>query len=117
MVLTPQSDLLSYLGFNATGDLGPLTGYTNKQGKLVWFLKAPPTCPPSYWQVHQRNVFRLIAAAWQALTPTAREQWSLAEHRASLNMTGYNLFTWWSVHQDHAVIHTIERQTGTNLIS
>ena len=46
MVMTPEDIMLSFLGFGATGDLGPLTVYTNKRGKLVWFLKAPPTCPP-----------------------------------------------------------------------
>ena len=117
MVMTPEDIMLSFLGFGATGDLGPLTGYTNKRGKLVWFLKAPPTCPPRPWQISQRNTFRLIAMAWNGLSSAARKQWHLAEVRGHLNITGYNLFTWWSITGDDAIIHTIEHQTGTNLIS
>lgn len=117
MVMQPHDRILSFLGWGATGDLGPLTGYTNKRGKLVWFLKAPPTCPPAPWQISQRNTFRLIAMAWKGMTEPARHQWHLAETRGHLNITGYNLFTWWSITQDHATIRTIEHQTGTNLIS
>lgn len=117
MVMTPQDRLLTWLGFGATGDLGPLTGYTNKRGKLVWFLKAPPTTPPAPWQIHQRNKFRLVARAWNGLSDAARYQWHLAELRGHLNVTAYNLFTWWSLIGDDAIIRTIEHQTGTNLIS
>lgn len=117
MVMTPQDELLSFLGFGATGDLGPLTGYTNKRGKLVWFIKAPPTCPATDWQISQRNTFRLIAMAWKALSDPARQQWHLAETRGHLNITGYNLFTWWSITEDDGPILTIQHQTGTNLIT
>lgn len=117
MVMTPQDRLLSWLGFNPTGDLGPLTGYTNKRGKLVWFIKAPPTCPARPWQISQRNTFRLIAMTWKALSDADRQQWHLAETRGHLNITGYNLFTWWSITGDDATIRTIEHQTGTNLIT
>ena len=117
MVMTPEDSVLSIIGWRPTGDLGGLTAYTSKRGKVVWFLKAPPTCPPSYWQIHQRNVFRLIAMAWKAFSDDRREQWHLAEVRGNLNITGYNLFTWWCINRDHAIIHTIERQTGTSLIS
>lgn len=116
-MLTPTSNILCILGWRPTGDLDGLTAYTSKRGKVVWFLKAPPTCPPTMWQISQRNKFRCIAAAWKALTAEAREQWHLAEVRGYLNITGYNLFTWWCIHRDDAIIRTIERQTGTNLIS
>ena len=115
-MLTPTDNILCLLGWNPTGDLGPLTGYTTKRGKVVWFLKAPPTCPPTDWQVHQRNKFRLVAAAWKGLSAAAREQWHLAEVRGRLNITGYNLFAYWSLSKDDAAIHTIERQTATTLI-
>lgn len=116
-MLTPSSNVLSILGWRPTGDLGGLTAYTSKRGKVVWFLKAPPTCPPTDWQIHQRNVFRLIAMAWQGLSDAAREQWHLAEVRGRLNITGYNLFTWWSITHDNATIRTIEHQTNTSLIT
>lgn len=116
-MLTPETRLLNYLGFRPTGDLGPLTGYTSKQAQLVWFLKAPPTCPPSPQQISLRNRFRMVAMAWKAMPAAAREQWRSAERRGGLNITGYNLFTWWSTVGDDATIRTIERQTDTNLIT
>lgn len=116
-MIEPTSKILSLLGWNPTGDLDGLTGYTTKRGKVVWFLKAPPTCPATQWQIHQRNKFRLVAAAWKGLTQDARQQWSLAEQRGRLNLTGYNLFTYWSITHDDEAIRTVERQTDTTLIS
>lgn len=115
-MLEPTSKILCILGFRPTGDLGPLTAYTSKRGKVVWFLKAPPTTPPSDWQLHCRNAFRLIAHVWNALTEDVRQQWSLAERRGFLNITGYNLFVYWNMTRDDAAIRTIQRQTKTNLI-
>lgn len=116
-MLTPTSNVISLLGWRPTGDLGPLTIYTSKRGKIVAFLKAPPTCPPSAWQSHQRNAFRLVARAWNGLTDAQRNQWHLAEVRGPLNITGYNLFTYWCLSGDDDSIRTIQRQTGTNLVT
>lgn len=116
-MLTPTSNIISLLGWRPTGDLGPLTIYTSRRHKIVAFLKAPPTCPPTEWQSHQRAAFRLIARAWNGLTDEQREQWHLAEVRLPLNITGYNLFVWWNLSHDDETIRTIQRQTGTNLIT
>lgn len=116
MVLTPESRILNLLGLRPTGDLAGLTCYTSKRGKTVWFQKAPPTCPPTYWQTHQRNVFRLIAQTWNAIGPAARNEWHLAEQRGRLNITGFNLFVYWCISQDDAAIRTIQRQTRTVLL-
>jgi hypothetical protein len=115
-MLEPTSKILSILGFRPTGDLGPLTAYTSGRGRVVWFLKAPPTTPPSEWQLHYRNAFRLIGHAWSALQPAERLQWSLAEHRGKLTITGYDLFVYWNMTQDDAAIRAIQRQTNTTLI-
>lgn len=115
-MLTPTNKILSLLGWRPTGDLGPLTGYTSRRGKIVWFLKAPPTCPPSDWQISQRNKFRLVAMAWKALTEVQRDQWKTAEQLGHLNITGYNLFTYWCLTRDDDTIRTIQRQTDTSLI-
>lgn len=40
------AQLLNYLGFVTWGDLGPLTLYRNKRGRMVFYPKAPPTSPP-----------------------------------------------------------------------
>lgn len=115
-MLTPGDPVLSLLGLRPTGDLGGLTCYTSKRGKIVWFIKAPPTCPPSDWQSSQRNKFRFVAQAWNALPAATREQWHQAEVLSPLSITGYNLFVYWSLTGDDAAIATIERQTGTTLL-
>lgn len=115
-MLTPTTHILSYLGLRPTGDLGPLTAYTSKRGKHVWFLKAPPTCPPTVWQTRQRNKFRLAARAWRALSDAERNEWHRAETRGKLNITAYNLYVYWTLTRDDRAICTIARQTDTNLI-
>ena len=116
-MLTTDRRLLQYIGLRPTGDLGPLTAYTSKRGKVVWFLKSPPHGPPSVHQLRQRNTFRLVAKTWSQMTAGEREQWSLAERRAYLDITGYNLFVWYNTVGDDQIIKTIERKTNTNLIT
>jgi len=115
-MLNPEYRPLSLLGLRPTGDLGPLTAYTSKRGKKVWFLKAPPLKPASPRQIAQRTKIKLVARLWQSLTQEQRDNWRQAERRGSLRITGYNLFAWYQLGGDPNVIHTIERQTDTNLI-
>ena len=116
MLIAPKTKTLNLLGLRPTGDLGPLTGYTSKRGKPVWFLKAPPKTPATCWQVRERNTFRRIARLWSALSDPQRAAWLQAGRAAGLNITGYNLFVWYQYTQDHDVIHTVERQSGITLI-
>ena len=116
MLIAPKSKALNLLGLRPTGDLGPLTGYTSKRGKPVWFLKAPPTSPPTGWQIHQRNLFRAIAVHWNHLSPEQRAAWLAAAEAARLKITGYNLFVWYHLTNDRAAIATIEHQTGIQLL-
>lgn len=116
MQLTARWPALTFLGLNPTGDLGPLTGYTSKRGKPVWFLKSPPTSPPTAWQTKQRNLFRQIARHWNDLTPAARANWQAAASRAHLNVTGYNLFVYFHAGGSRAVIATVEHQSGIDLL-
>lgn len=110
------SSLLCLLGFVAWGDLGPLTLYTNKRGRLVAFPKTFPKGEVSHEQTAQRAKFTAAAAAWQALTPSKRAQWELASRRASLCMHGYDLFVHWHTLADDRTIATLERQTSTSLL-
>jgi len=111
-----QSSILRYLGWNTQGDLGPWTFYTSKRKGLVWFIKAPPLEPPSPMQIHQRNKFRLVAATWRSLSAEQRNNWSLAARRAHLQITGYNLFTYYLTRNDPAVVRTIEQQSRVDLL-
>lgn len=115
MAFQPQPKLFSLMGWNATGDLGGLTFYTNNRGKLVWFLKAPPTTPPTYGQLRNQDTFIYAALTWKALTPKRRADWELASKQAGLRITGYNLFIYFFTTADQATINTIEQQTGLKL--
>lgn len=116
MLIAPQDKTLNVIGLRPTGDLGPLTGYTSKRGKGVWFIKAPPTKPPTDTQRHQRNAFRLAAMAWNELDTSAKAAWNSAQHLAHLNITGYNLFIYWQLTKDRATIQTVEHQAALELI-
>ena len=117
MKLQPKARGLHLIGLRPTGDLGPLTGYTTRHGRGVWFMKAPPKTPPTCWQTHQRNAFRALGAAWSALSQDVRDDWQRAAKLARLTITGYNLWTWYGFTNDSATILTIEHQTGVKLIS
>lgn len=111
-----KTEILRFLGFNTQGDLGPWTFYTSKRKGLVWFVKAPPLEPPSLMQTSIRNAYRLNAYVWRSLQPSQRTDWETASKRAGLRITGFNLFTYWNLTKDDAVVHTIERQTRISLI-
>ena len=117
MEIAPKTKMLNLIGFRPTGDLGPLTGYTTKRGRGVWYLKAPPKEPPTGYQTHYRNLFRLVALTWSGLPESTRLDWLAAARRASLRITGYNLFLWYHHRRDVAVIRTVEHQTGFTLLT
>jgi len=108
--------LYSTLGFVVWGDLGPVTIYRNKRGKIVFFAKTWPHKPPSPAQLAQREKFTQAATAWQALTSVTRAEWEEATRRASLCMNGYDLFVHWSLTADDQAIRTLEHQTSTTLL-
>lgn len=108
-------NLFNLMGLHLGGDLGPLTFYKSKRGKLVWFDKAPPTTPPSWRQTSQRSLFRAAAQCWRLCTPEQRQQYELAARKASLCMTGYNLFVHLKLKPDPNLQRTIESQTNTVL--
>jgi len=116
MLIDAKGKVLKLCGFSPTGDFGPLTGYTSKRGKAVWYMKAPPKTPPTGWQRLQRWRFRLAALAWNSLTSSQRADWLLAAPKARLNITGYNLFIWYQLMRETPVIRTVERQSGVTLL-
>lgn len=103
---------LRFCGFNTQGDLGPLTTYTSRRGKLVYFPRAPPKEPASAEQFLQRTKFRMTGNAWRAAAATKRTAWETLSKRANLRVTGYNLFTYWHMTGDNKAIDTLANQTG-----
>ncbi len=116
MAVLPPPQIYHLFGFVLSGDFGPYTFYTNKRGKLVFFIKAPPLEPPSERQIKQRNRWRNGAIGWKALTATSRQKWNDAARKAHTKLTGYNLFMHWTTKGDRLAIATVERQSGIQLI-
>lgn len=109
--------ILSFFGLRPTGDFGPWTFYTNKQGIPVWFIKSPPEKPPTARQIFVRTKLADFARSWTFLTKQDKINWEKASKRPNLRMTGYNLFQWWRWHGNRTVMKTIERQSGEQLLS
>jgi len=116
MAHQPKRSLLSLLGLVYWGDLGELTIYKDKQGKIVAFRKTWPSGPATPAQQIQRDRFRSAAIAWQALELEQRSQWELATRRTSLCMHGYDLFLHHQLIGDDEAIRAIERQSNTTLL-
>lgn len=108
---------LALLGFNLTGDFGGLTCYTTEKGKVVMFPRAPPLNPPSDAQQLQRDRLTEAAHEWAQFSLATQQKWQQAARRASLRITGYNLFVYWWMSGDTAIIATIDNQTGLDLVS
>lgn len=108
--------LFRFLGWNTQGDLGPFTFYTSKRKGLIWYDKAPPTCPPTPLQLLQRGRWATAAAAWTQQTPATRASWNLAAARAHLRIGGLNLWMYHRLSFDEGAIRTIESQTGLTLL-
>lgn len=108
---------LNFLGLRPTGDIGHVTMYTNAAKRTVAFTKSPPLEPASALQRRQRARFTLAAQSWQNLPKKRRENWLLAARRARLHLSGYGLWTWFSIKRNPAPIRTIERQTNLSLLN
>lgn len=107
--------LFNFFGWNPTGDFGPWTIYTAKNKKPVMFIKAPPTKPPTYRQQYHRAQWTAFARSWKHMAKQERKLWELATKRASLYLTGYNLFVWWRTTHDTATLESIIRQSGVEI--
>jgi len=112
----PLNDL-QLLGFDLTGDLGGLTAYTNNRGRAVLYPRASPLNPPSDAQQLQRDRLTEAAYEWSKLTPDTQTKWQQAARRASLRITGCNLWTYWWLRRDTPVIATVSKQSGIDLLS
>jgi len=112
--LTPS--LLSMLGLNATGDLGPLSIYKSQRHKLVFYPRVPALNPPSALQKVNRSKWRIAAMQWTGLPEATRQLWETASKRACLKVTGYNLWIYYATTLDRRTIQTIENQSGIDLL-
>lgn len=104
------------MGLVVSGDIGDDTIYTDRFGRKVVFPISPPTKPPSPAQAALRERFRLAQADYTSQTAATKEAYEDAVRKASIVMTGQNL--WISVAMTHRVdlLATVAQQTGVTLI-
>ena len=114
MAATPQQIGIA-LGLSARGDLGPFTTYTNKNRKIVIFLKAWLKHTASPRQILHRQKLKLGNKAWNKLTREQRAAYQLTVDRLSLRMTGNNLWQHCWLTNDWPALATLVRQTGIPL--
>lgn len=107
-----KTHLFTYLGFRLSGDFANWTFYTYCRKRPTFFLKAPPTRPPTNRQKRQRNLFRLVGYLWRSLTPQQQAAWEAVAQRSHLSITGYNLFVHWTLRRANAALATLTAQTG-----
>jgi len=103
------------MGFNPTGDFGPFTIYTAKNRKPIFYIKKPPTAPPTARQAFVRERLKDIAIWWASQTKDNKALWERVSKKARLRMCGYALFQWWHWHHDDAKMATIQQQSGLTL--
>lgn len=97
-------------GLEVSGDIGPFTIFTDRFGKKVNFLKAPPKEPASTMQVQQRSRFRSAQAEYQGLSKEEKREYEDLTKRASLCMTGQNLFIHVALRNTFGLLQTLQLQ-------
>lgn len=103
------------LGFRVMGDVAGITVYTDRHFRKVAYKKAPPDKPASPSQRAYRDRFAFAVRAWKSLNDEQKAQLEVAVHRASLCLTGQNLFTSCLLRSKQTVYETVARQTNTVL--
>lgn len=105
----------SILGLHVAGDLGPLTIYQTRKGKIVAFPKAPPCKPPSPAQLVQRYRFARSIETWHLLAKSDQALYELVVQKLSLCLTGMNLWMHFCLCPDDGVFATLQQQAGITL--
>ena len=106
---------MSLLGFVSSGDLGELTCYRSKLGKIVVFSKTWPKKYPTLAQLTGRARMSFAAEQWTALPEAYKQKWKLVAQKASLCMTGYNLWVRWYLNPQYWDFIGLIHETGVNL--
>jgi hypothetical protein len=115
MAAQTTTPIYALAGLVLWGDLGPLTMYRAKSGKLVIFKKTYPDKPPTPRQIASRDSMNCCGRSWQGLLPAERAGWRLVAKTLSLPCSGYNLWVAWRFKQNPAALRTLERQSGVEL--
>lgn len=105
------------LGLHVAGDLGAVTLYQTKRGKIVAFPRTKPDKKPSASQNLQRYRFMRAMHTWQALTDDQQEEYERTTNVLSLCATGANLWIHLCLTHDISYWLTLQHQSGIPLVS
>lgn len=100
------------IGLQVSGDVGGFTVYTDRYGQKVVFPKSPPEEPPSEKRIAQRNRFKLAQEDWQSLDQQTKADLEEMCRRASVPLTGQNLWIHSALTNDADAMRTLMDQTG-----
>jgi len=103
------------IGTIVSGDVAGLTIYTDKRCRKVTFAKAPPLVPPSPAQIAMRARFRLAQSEYMAQSDQVKREYENATLKASLPLTGQNLWISVAIRHDLESLRTVSNQTGIDL--
>jgi len=99
-------------GMQVSGDIGPLTIYTDRHGRKVAYPKSPPKSPPTEMQLQVRGRFSQSQAAYMSLSAADKLDWETLVRRANLCMTGQNLYIHVATMLTFDFLDTLMHQTG-----
>ena len=117
MAHTFNRSLSNLIGYVAWGDLGELTMYRSRRGKLVAFTKTYPDKPVSPEAEAIKTSFQIAHTLYALHGDTARQQWQRTPQRLSLCLSGGSLFNMAIRLPDYSSIRTLERQARTRLVA
>ena len=115
MAAQTSTALHQLLGLVIWGDIGPLTMYRSRQGRLVMFKKTWPDKPATPPQLACRDSMRLCGRSWRNMAPHQRALWHTAARRANCKGHGYNIWVHWRFKQQLAYLKTIQQQARIEL--
>lgn len=107
--------MFSLLGHTISGDLGDMTIWRTRRGRIVSYPRTVPGTVPSPPQQNHRAHFRESAARWKLLPAQARADYEAVSLRLSLPMTGYNIWIRWTFAGSKREAQTLMHQTGITL--
>lgn len=103
------------IGLIVSGDVSGVTIYTDRYGRKIAYPKAPPKEPPSPAQVLSRGRFAAAQAEYMGLSVTEKLAYENLTKRASLCLTGQNLFIHVAMKRTFGTLTTLEQQTGVTV--
>lgn len=100
-----------------SGRFAGLDWYTSRRGKHIAYAPPPITQPPTPEQIECRDRFRKAMKAYKALTQGERQSLEIAARRASLSLSGLNVWISAYTCKGQTALDALSQQTGIALPS